>query len=258
MPRLPRLDIAGTPQLVLQRGLPDRPLFRCAADFRQYLDELQTSSRSYGCEVHAYALLPRESRLLLTSHDRGAMPRMMQALGRRFAYYVNERDASSGSCWNGRYRSCPVSGSTHVLLASAYVERSPIRAGIIANPAAYHWSSYACNALGIPNPVVRQPKPYFELSDDSSERRVRYREIQYQLPNSEDILMHVLQGRAWGDARFLRQVARMFGDRGEARPRGRPRKPKPDMGSVSHFFMTLSPFLLTRVVDSVHTLNTVT
>ena len=167
--------MAGTPQLVLQRGLRNRPLFRCAADFRQYLEELRTTSVSYGCSVHAYALLPRETRLLLTSPHRGTLPRMMQALSRRFAYYVNARDSLSGPCWQGRYKSCPVGGRMHVLLASGYVEQSPVRVGIVANAAAYRWSSYACNALGIPNSVVSQPKPYVDLSDDDPERRARYR-----------------------------------------------------------------------------------
>lgn len=240
---------------MLQRGLEGKPTFRCAADFRRYLEEMQVSSASCGCVVHAYALLPFEVRLLVTGNAPGAVSRMMQSLGRRYAYRVNAREGSTGACWQGRYRSCPV-GPSHALLASGYVELSPIRAGFVSNAAAYRWSSYACNALGIPNPLISFPASYLALAEQDREKRVQYRELLADGLGGETILMHIQQGRAWGDARFLRKVARLFGDRGTVRPRGRPRKLRPGLGAVQTFLMSLSPFLLTRWIESGHTLET--
>lgn len=234
MPRRPRLDVPGCPQLVLQRGLEGKPTFRSAMDFRRFLDEMRVSSTSCGCMVHAYALLPFEVRLLVTGTAPGSVSRMMQSLGRRYAYHANARDGSRGACWQGRYRSCPV-GESHALLASGYVELSPVRAGFVSNAAAYRWSSYACNALGIPNPLISSPAGYLALAEQGCEKRARYRELLAGGLGGETILMHIQQGRAWGDARFLRKVARLFGDRGTAKPRGRPRKLRPDAGTVRTF-----------------------
>ena len=255
MPRRSRLDVPGSPQLVLQRGVEGKPTFRCAADFRRYIEALQVSSTSYDCMVHAYALLPFEARLLITGSVPGAVSRMMQSLGRRYAYSVNAREGSTGACWQGRYRSCPV-GHTHALLASGYVELSPVTAGFVSNAAAYRWSSYACNALGIPNPVVIPPPGYLTLAEQDCEKRAQYRELLAGGLSGDAILMHIQQGRAWGDARFLRKVTRLFGDRGVAKPRGRPRKLRPDSGTVRTFLTSLSPFLLTRWIESGHTLTT--
>lgn len=253
MPRRSRLDLAGSPQLVLQRGLEGKPTFRCAADFRRYLEELRVSSISYGCAIHAYALLPREVRLLVTGNEPRAVSRMMQSLGRRYAYYMNARDQSEGACWQGRYRSCPVGGDSHGLLASGYVERSPITAGFVSNPAAYRWSSYACNALGLTDPVIKPQAAYLALAGQGCAPHTRYRALLVDRLDGETILMHIQQGRAWGDARFLRKVAKMFGDRGTAKPRGRPRKPRHKSRSLSYFPMTLSLFLLTRWTEWVQT-----
>ena len=254
MPRRPRLDIAGTPQLVLQCGLESKPTFRCAADFHRYLEELRVSSASYDCAIHAYALLPSEVRLLVTGGGPGAVSRMMQSLGRRYAYCVNAREGTKGACWQGRYRSCPVSHA-HALLASAYVELSPVRARFVSNAAAFRWSSYACNALGIPNPAISPPPGYLTLAEQECQQRARYREILAGGLNGETILMHIQQGRAWGDIRFLRKVAKLFGDRGVAKPRGRPRTRPSGPVVVSAFLTTLSPFLLTRWIASSHTLG---
>jgi len=257
LPRRSRLEVVGSPQLILQRGLATKPTFRCATDFRRYLEDLRASSALYRCKVHAYALLPREVRLLVTGDDPGAVSRMMQSLGRRYAYYVNARDDSAGACWEGRYHSCPIGGDSHVVLACGYVELSPIRAGFVSNAAAYRWSSYACNALGIPDPAIDPPMAYLALAEQGSDRRARYRALLADGLDSATILMHIRQGRAWGDARFLRRVARMFGDRGIVKPRGRPGKLKPGSSTVSHLLITLSPFLLTCCLDSTHTLATI-
>lgn len=255
LPRRPRLDIAGSPQLVLQRGLEEKPTFRCGADFHRYLEELQVSSASYDCVIHAYALLPCEVRLLVTGNAPGAVSHMLQSLARRYAYCINAREGSVGACWQGRYLSCPV-GHTHALLASGYVELSPIRAGFVSNAAAYRWSSYACNALGIPNPVISAPRGYLALAGEDCERRARYRELLAGELKDETILMHIQQGRAWGDARFLKKIARLCGDRGTAKPRGRPRKWPSGAVVAPAFLTTLSPFLLTRWIASSHTLAT--
>lgn len=255
MPRHARLDVPGSPQLVLQRGAEGKPTFRCTADFRRYLETLQVSSASHDCMIHAYALLPFEVRLLVTGNAPGAVSRMMQSLGRRYAYYVNAREGSTGRCWQGRYRSCPV-GQSHTLLASGYVELSPVRAGFVSNAAAYRWSSYACNALGIPNALISSPARYLAFSERDCERRAHYRELLSTGLNGATILMHIQQGRAWGDAKFLRRIARLFGDRGAVKPRGRPRKPRPGSWTVCTFLTSLSPFLLTQQIESGHTLMT--
>lgn len=254
MPRRPRLDVPGSPQLVLQRSLDGKPTFRCATDFCRYLEEMRVSSASCGCTIHAYALLPSEVRMLVTGNGPGAVSRMMQSLGRRYAYFVNAREGSAGACWQGRYHSCPV-GQSHALLASGYVELSPVRAGFVSNAAAYRWSSYACNALGIPNPLIDALPGYLALAEQDGEKRAHYRDLLAHGLSGETILMHIQQGRAWGDARFLRKVARLFGDRGAVKPRGRPRKPRPHSWIAHTFLTSLSPFLLTPWIESGHTLG---
>ena len=254
MPRRSRLEIAGSPQLVLQRGVKGKPTFRCARDFRRYLEEMRISSASCDCVVHAYALLPCEVRLLVTGKNLGSVSRMMQSLGRRYSYCVNARDGSTGACWHGRYRSCPVDPK-HALLASGYVELTPVEAGIVSSAAAYRWSSYACNALGIPNQMVGFLPGYLGLAEQDTERHVRYRELLTSRPGGKTLLMHIQQGRAWGDAKFLREVGRQYGDRGPVKPRGRPRKPRPGPEGIGAIFMSLSPFLLIRLIESVYTLG---
>ena len=57
MPRLPRLDLPGIAQHVVQRGVDRQPCFFTDVDRIRYLDELREICLKSGCRVHAYVLM---------------------------------------------------------------------------------------------------------------------------------------------------------------------------------------------------------
>jgi len=64
-----------------------------------------------------------------------------------------------------------------VLACQRYIELNPVRAGIVARPGDYRWSSYRANACGKPNALL-EPHSAFELmASDADERRRRYVEF---------------------------------------------------------------------------------
>jgi hypothetical protein len=70
----------------------------------------------------------------------------MREVGRDYAAYVNRRYARTGSLWERPFRSCLVDSASYVLNCYRYIERNPVRAGMVARPGDHHWSSYAGNA----------------------------------------------------------------------------------------------------------------
>lgn len=256
MPRHPRIDLAGVPQHILQIAGSGHVIFRSSADYRRYLDELSVCSRQQACAIHAYALLPADVQLLVTGKTAGAVSRMMQALGRRYAAYANTRDGGHGALWSGRFRSCLIGGGDRVLTSYRCIERSPIRERLASRVDAYRWSSHACNAQGREDALVTPHRQYLALGRDPGACQARYRALSAQaLPDDIEasLLMHVRQGCPWGDARFLAKLARIFGYCPVARPRGRPKKAK-TMNLVAAA-ATLSPFLLTGWSGAVQTLG---
>ena len=61
-----------------------------------------------------------------------------------YAAYFNARHASSGHVWQGRYYSCPLD-EPHFWAALRYTELNPVRAGMVAEPETYAWSSAAAH-----------------------------------------------------------------------------------------------------------------
>lgn len=235
MPRQPRLDIAGVPQHVMQVGASDARVFSCGNDCRAYLDLLLGASRLDSCDIHAYALAASRVQLLVTGRAPGAVARMMRRVALGYARYANTRDGRRGACWRGRYLSCPVGGHRHILLASGHVERSVGLDSSISLRGRL-WSSYAHNALGRDDRLVRLHPAHAALGASHGERLHRYRELVEQSRTIDEALtMHTRQGRAWGSDAFIEGVAAVLGVQVPARPPGRPRK-APDTGGPQPTF----------------------
>lgn len=225
MPRPPRIEFAGIPQHVVQRGNDRQPCFLGAADHERYLRGLQEAAFEHACRVHAYVLMTNHVHLLVSPATVGGVSRMMQQLGRSYVGYFNARHHRTGTLWEGRFKSSLVDGDRYLLTCYRYIEMNPVRAAMVTAPGDYRWSSHAGNALGEPDAIVTPHSRYLALGRDDIERRAAYREL-LRLSISDDDLAairnHVQQQRALGTARFQAAIEAMSGRCAHVRPRGRP------------------------------------
>ena len=77
MPRLPRFELAGQPQHVIQRGNNREPVFAHEDDYAVYLDALTGACARFGCAVHAYVLMTNHVHLLVTPTGDTGIGRVM-------------------------------------------------------------------------------------------------------------------------------------------------------------------------------------
>jgi putative transposase len=143
-------------------------------DFALYLWVLRDASVRARCAVHAYALMTNHVHLLLTPADSDAPACLMRALGQRYVRYFNDRYRRTGTLWEGRFRSTIVDTDRYFLACSRYIERNPVRAGIVGDPGAYYWSSYRRNAFGEDDGIVKPHSLYTSLGGDDAARRTAY------------------------------------------------------------------------------------
>jgi len=66
MPRPARLNLAGIPQHITQRGNNRQACFFTNADYDLYLSLLAEASHRHRCSVHAYVLMTNHVHLLMT------------------------------------------------------------------------------------------------------------------------------------------------------------------------------------------------
>ncbi len=177
MPRRPRLVVDNVPLHIIQRGNNRQKCFFEESDYLVYLDLLKRGTASAKCEVHAYVLMSNHVHLLVTPKDECGPGLMMKAVGERYVRYFNGRYGRSGTLWDGRYRSCLVHDETYFLVCHRYIECNPVRAGMVADPSLYRWSSHRCNALQQPDAIITQHPIVAALGEDADRRTFAYREL---------------------------------------------------------------------------------
>ena len=226
MARLPRLDLPGITQHIVQRGNDRQACFADDADYLQYRQELGEAAFKHGCALHAYVLMTNHVHLLVTPSEPGAASRMMQAIGRRYVGCFNARYRRTGTLWEGRFKSALVDNDRYLLTCYRYIELNPVRAGMVVQPLDYRWSSHHFNAQGISEARITPHPCYLDLGLCPTERQHRYRDLfQDALPaeDTEALRAHTHQQRALGGDRFRAQVEALTRRSATLRPRGRPR-----------------------------------
>jgi putative transposase len=225
MPRPIRFTVSDIPQCVVQTGVNWARTFNYRDDYRFYLESLRQAAAHYGCELHAYALLPNRVQLLVTPYAETAVPQMMQSLGRRYVQYFNRRYDRAGTLWQGRYKSCLVEPGAHLLDAYRYVDTLAAISGVVTAPADYPWSSLRQHVGAAAHFVVDHPS-WLALGASRTECCRNYAQLVAAPLGPEltkDININVVQGSVYGGEAFRAEIESRCGQKVRPRPRGRPR-----------------------------------
>jgi putative transposase len=217
--------LAGVPVHVVQRGNNRGACFVSDRDRSFYLFHLARHLNRCGCLLHAYCLMTNHVHLLLTPKRPESCALLMKHIGQLHSQYFNKTYGRSGSLWEGRFRSCLVQSDGYLLACYRYIELNPVRAGMVASPAQYAWSSYAENALARPASGITTPHPeYLKLGSAAEERRREYARLFGSLGSERvaEIRAATNGGYALGDQGFRVSMAQALGRRVEKGLPGRP------------------------------------
>ena len=149
------------PQHLIVRGNNRLPCFIDDRDRNLYLSYLQEYSLANGCEIHAYVLMTNHVHLLATGREAMGVSRFMQVLNRRYARYFNKAHERTGTLYEGRFRSSLIQTERNFFAVMRYIELNPVRAGMVATPGEYRWSSHRENVGGAPRGLVT-PHPLYD------------------------------------------------------------------------------------------------
>ena len=225
MPRKPRFYQADIPAHVYQRGHNKSPVFFDVYDYLEFLRILKKTADALSCAVHAYVLMTNHVHFLLTPSDEKGISLLFQSLGREYVRYINQRYGRCGSLWQGRHKGNVINSSEYFLLCMQYIEMNPVRANMVDHPAKYRWSSFAANALGESNNIIRCHDEYLGLGNNMTSRRKIYRQ-QFEIPidkNETQLIQQSLHsGTPVGNEKFQRYIERVTGNKVGTYKRGRP------------------------------------
>lgn len=219
MPRRPRPTDTDLVFHVMNRGARRLGLFGSAQEYAEFLDVLEEAVERFSMRLLAYVVMPNHWHMVVWPTAGSDLAKFMAwSTGVHVQRWHRARQSTgTGTIYQGRYKAIPVKDDRHLLTLCRYVERNPVRAGLVARAADWPWSSASPRAREFgprlsPWPVAR-PEPWEVLLD------------QEQAPDEvEGVRQAIRTATPYGPLAWQSVVAAQLRWTLGGRPRGRPRK----------------------------------
>ena len=221
MPRLARNVFSEIPHHITQRGNRREDVFFTKEDRLIYLEWLGKYCQKHAVDILAYCLMTNHIHLILKPGKEDGLQNVLKPLHMRYAQYINKIKGWSGHLWQGRFFSSALD-EAYTWSAIRYVERNPVRAGIVEHAEDYLWSSAAAHC------GLDKTSLLFDWS--TLDRAIPESEWSNWLaiPESEDqitiLRRNVEKGLPCGGDGFIKQLESLTRQPLRYRPQGRPIK----------------------------------
>lgn len=141
MSRPLRIEIDGALYHVTARGDRRSTIFRTDSDRLTWLTLLGDTCARFDFTVQAYCQMGNHYHLVLATRQ-GQLARGMRHLNGNYSRYFNRQHALVGHVFQGRYKAILCQQETYLMQLARYVMLNPVRAGMVALPEHWAWSSY--------------------------------------------------------------------------------------------------------------------
>jgi len=153
MPRQARIVFPGYLHHVTQRGNYQQKVFQEDQDCAVYLRYINKYSKKYAVDIFAYCLMHNHVHFIVRPNNKESLASAFNGAHQRYAYYYHKKIDRNGHLWQARFFSCILHGD-HIPTAIRYVEKNPVRAGMVKHPWEYKWSSVHAH-LGKKYKIIR-------------------------------------------------------------------------------------------------------
>jgi putative transposase len=221
MPRRLRHAAGGYVYHVLNRSVGRATLFPKAVDFEAFIPVLTKAHERLPIRLLAYCFMSNHWHLVLWPQKDGELSEFMRWLTVTHTqrWHAHFHTQGTGPLYQGRFKSFPIAADDHLLTVLRYVERNPLRAGLVSSACKWRWSSLgrACEGLlGPPlqeGPIAR-PANWPDWVDEP--------ETEAELAA---LRRSIVRGAPFGSEAWQKRTAQQLGLQSSLKSLGRPKKP---------------------------------
>jgi len=200
MSRIARVVVPHYPHHVVQIGNRRQNVFFSDTDKELYLSLLTQNALKARVEVWGYCLMDNHIHIIAVPRHSNSLSMGIGGTHRQYTSAINNREGWKGYLWHGRFMSY-VLGEKHLYAAMRYVERNPVRAGIVKRAEDYPWSSARSHVGLARNELLSDNFLLSDVDDWSS-----FINKDEDAANSTQFSKHAKTGRPLGDDRFLGEL----------------------------------------------------
>lgn len=200
-----RIVIPNIPHHITQRGNRSQKVFFSDKDKSFYLDLLHKHAQEAGLSFWAYCLMDNHVHLIAVPEKESSLAKGIGDTHKYYTRMINFRENWRGYLWQGRFSSFPLD-EKYLYAAIRYVERNPVRAGLVKRAEDYEFSSAKAHVYKKRDPLlsgsflIEEIKDWrsFLADDDSEQDKKRFRK-------------HGRTGRPLGQEGFIKELERITG-----------------------------------------------
>ncbi|HXI11647.1 MAG TPA: transposase [Thermoanaerobaculia bacterium] len=145
MARAIRVERPGATYHITSRGNRRERIYESDEDRERFLAYLAEAVRRFGWIVTAYVLMTNHYHLVMETPEPN-LSAGMKWLNSSYACWYNRRHDTTGHLFGERYKAIHVESERYLQRLVRYVVLNPVRAGMVAAPGEYRWSSYRATA----------------------------------------------------------------------------------------------------------------
>jgi len=224
MPRTARVVLPSMLYHIVSRGNNREPVFNDREEFEKYLEICKRYKYRYEFKLYHWVLMNNHVHLLLETAGDSSLSKIMQGINLAYTLWFNKENGKVGHLWQDRFKSALIEKDSYLLECGRYIERNPLRAGLVEDLRKYPWNSYRVYAFGEEDGLTDRHEIYETLGKDISQRQRVYREYVSSNRNKEEQeIKDKMEKGVIGSEGFRESVQKKALDK-RRKKRGRPRK----------------------------------
>ncbi len=221
MPRISRKNLIqeNLTYHIFNRGNAKLNIFHDDFDFEYFLNLTKRYKEKYKLQIFHWVLMTNHFHLSISIEPPDKLSKCIGGIQQSYVQYHHKKYNSAGRLWQGRFKSQPVQKEQHLYECGRYIERNPMRAGMVDYPWDYKWSSCSVYANNGSDSITTLDPTYESFGQNASERMNAYKDW---LMEGEDNSFNDMDTPV-GDKGFIHALMLKSGRR-LIRKRGRPPK----------------------------------
>lgn len=218
MPRVERGLVDGSCYHILNRGNGKQKIFHKDQDYEAFIELMKKAKERHPIRLLGYCLMPNHFHIVVMCIKSKELSRHMQWLMTSHVRRYHAHYKSSGHVWQGRFKSFIVQKDIHLLTLLRYVERNPVRTGLVKSTKEWGWSSQReavdrSSSLLLDELPIELPPQWEKYVDEPL--------TDYEI---NMIRQSVNRGCPYGEKSWQQEICKQLRLESTLRPRGRPRK----------------------------------
>jgi putative transposase len=157
MPRTSRSLVAGGHYHVINRGNNRAQLFEDPCEFDAFLGLIRRAQQRTPLSLLAVCVMPNHVHFVVAQQGANDISHWMHWLLTTHGHRHHLGRQSSGRVWQGRFKAFPIQQDDHLLTVMRYVERNPLRAGLVERAENWAWGSLAWRHHGDWQALLARP-----------------------------------------------------------------------------------------------------